>query len=271
MFKIGDFSRLTQVSVRMLRYYDELGLLKPEEVDKFTGYRFYSARQIKRLNKIIALRDMGFIVSEIATMLDDDVDISNLLSKLEEKKFEISNTIACETSKLERIDKMLKSIKTGSVIMKYEISLKSVPAYKVISLREVIPAYNMEGMLWEKLGKLVEKNRIQCVPPCFAIYHDGEYKELDVDVEVAMSVGELKESRDGFNYRETEAVSSMASILITGKYENITEGYMTLAKWIEDNNYEVAGLARQLTHRGPWNESNPDNYLTELQMPVVKK
>lgn len=147
MFKIGDFSRLTQVSVRMLRYYDELGLLKPEEVDRFTGYRFYSARQITRLNRIITLRDMGFLVAEISLILNECMDEADLIRQLEEKKLEIAKTIAFENNKLERIEKMIKSIGMESVLMNYEVSVKNVPSYKVVSVRGVIPAYAMEGML----------------------------------------------------------------------------------------------------------------------------
>ncbi len=271
MFKIGDFSRLTQVSVRMLGYYDELGLLKPEEVDRFTGYRFYSARQITRLNRIITLRDMGFLVAEISLILNECMDEADLIRQLEEKKLEIAKTIAFENNKLERIEKMIKSIGMESVLMNYEVSVKNVPSYKVVSVRGVIPAYAMEGMLWEKLGKFTGINKIQCIPPYFSIYHDGEYKESDMDVEVVMGVRELQKDRDGITFREIEAVPSMASILITGKYESISEGYNILAKWIEENNYEIKGLAREITHKGPWNEENPENYLTELQMPVIRK
>lgn len=74
MFKIGEFSKLTQVTVRMLRYYDEMGLLKPAKIDSLTGYRMYSSEQILVLNKIIYLRDSGFSVAEIASTLDNDTD-----------------------------------------------------------------------------------------------------------------------------------------------------------------------------------------------------
>jgi len=102
MFKIGDFSKLTQVSIRMLRYYDETGLLKPAEIDKFTNYRLYSVEQIPVLNKIIFLRDLGFNVSEIAVALNhwDDEFIAN---QLDNKRLEIENAIKAEQDKLSKI------------------------------------------------------------------------------------------------------------------------------------------------------------------------
>ena len=102
MFKIGEFSKLTQVSVRMLRYYDEVGLLKPAEVDRLTGHRMYSALQIPILDKIIYLRDSGFNVSEIAIALEMDKD--DLAGQLDKKSQEIEQTIKDEQEKLRKID-----------------------------------------------------------------------------------------------------------------------------------------------------------------------
>lgn len=110
MFKIGDFSKLTQVSIRMLRYYDETGLLKPAEIDKFTNYRLYSVEQIPVLNKIIFLRDLGFNVSEIAVALNhwDDEFIAN---QLDNKRLEIENAIKAEQDKLSKIELAKRDIR----------------------------------------------------------------------------------------------------------------------------------------------------------------
>ncbi len=271
MFKIGDFSKLTQVSVRMLRYYDELGLLKPAEVDKFTGYRFYSAKQISRLNKIVTLRDMGFISAEIIAILEEHINDANFIARLEAKKQELAKTIVSANEKLQKLDHMINSIGMERVNMSYEVTLKSVPSYKVVSLREIIPAYNQEGLLWEKLGFFAEKEKIPCSSPFFAMYHDPDYKEVDVDVETAMCVSTLLEDKDGFTFRETESVPCMAAMMITGPFENLAPAYNALAEWVEQNGYEVTGTSRQICHSGPWNESSPDNYLTEIQIPVAKK
>ena len=102
MFRIGEFSKLTQVSVRMLRYYDEMELLKPAKVDKWTGHRLYSVEQIPRLNKILYLRDSGLKVSEIALALT--LDEQSLLAQLDKKRIEIENAIQAEREKLRKIE-----------------------------------------------------------------------------------------------------------------------------------------------------------------------
>lgn len=272
MFKIGDFSTLSHVSIRMLRYYDEMNILKPAEVDKFTNYRLYSAKQIHKLNKIVALRDMGFLVAEIKEILEnynDDI----LLQKLEYKRQEICNTISSENQKLLKIDNIIKYIGMESVNMDYEISIKNIPSYKVLSLREVIPNYMSEGILWEKMGKFMQKENIQCSKNkvCFAIYHDEGHKDTDVDIEILTPVDKLGESKDSYIFKESESVPCVTSIMVHGPFENIDGGFCALAQWIEEHNeYIISGKYRQICHRGPWNESDPQNYLTEILIPVTK-
>ncbi|MBC2724544.1 MerR family transcriptional regulator [Desulfosporosinus sp.] len=271
MFKIGDFSKLTLVSVRMLRYYDELGLLKPAQVDSFTGYRYYSAKQISSLNKIVKLRDMGFLIAEIAEILEASNNHQRLLLKLEEKQKQIQQNISHENEKLNKLEQMIVSIGMESVSMNYEVTIKTIPSCKVVSLREIIPQYDMEGQLWMKLGGFMEEQKLLCIPPGFAIYHDMEYKESDVDVEVAIGVENILEDQGVFKFRETEAVPNMASMMVPGPFENIAPAYNALAEWVEKNEYKIDGAARQICHKGPWNENSSENYLTEVMFPVHKR
>lgn len=125
MFRIGEFSKLTQVSIRMLRYYDEMELLKPAEVDKWTGHRLYSVEQIPRLNKILYLRDSGLNVSEIALALT--MDDKPLLTQLDKKRIEIENAIQAEREKLRKIELAKSEIQGGKGELHYNISVKSIP------------------------------------------------------------------------------------------------------------------------------------------------
>lgn len=134
MFRIGEFSRLTQVSIRMLRYYDEVGLLKPAEVDTWTGHRLYSAEQIPRLNKILFLRDSGMNVSEIALALT--LDDQSLLMQLDKKRIEIEYAILAEQEKLKKIELAKHGIHGGKSDLHYNISVKPIPAYHVLDLRK---------------------------------------------------------------------------------------------------------------------------------------
>lgn len=143
MFRIGEFSRLTQVSVRMLRYYDEVGLLTPAEVNKWTGHRLYSAEQIPCLNKILYLRDSGLNVSEIALALT--MDEQSLLAQLDKKRAEIERAIQAEKEKLRKIELAKHELQNGKGELHYNICVRSIPAYPVLSLRKVVPDYYSEG------------------------------------------------------------------------------------------------------------------------------
>ncbi len=159
MFRIGEFSKLTQVSIRMLRYYDETGLLKPSETDRFTNYRLYTTEQIPLLNKIKFLRDLGFNVSEIAVALKkwDDTFITNLL---DEKRAEIQDTIKAEQDKLTRIEHAKADIRQEKIAINYNVTIKSIPACSVFSLRRVVPDYYAEGQLWKEMSAYARKHDI---------------------------------------------------------------------------------------------------------------
>lgn len=181
MFRIGEFSKLTQVSIRMLRYYDEAGILTPAEVDKWTGHRLYSVEQIPRLNKILYLRDSGLNVSEIALALT--LDEQSLLAQLDKKRIEIENAIQAEREKLRKIELAKSEIQGGKGEPRYNISVKSIPAYQVLSLRKVVPNYYSEGDLWEELSTFTGAQKIGIASNTFSIYHDTEFRETDVDIE----------------------------------------------------------------------------------------
>lgn len=271
MFKIGDFSKLTRVSIRMLRHYDEIGLLKPQTIDDFTGYRFYSVEQITRINRILVLKEMGFSLSEICGLMEKDMDIKQLLSLLQNRKREISATIEKENEKLLRVETLIRFIDKEDSYMKYEIALKDIPSYKVVSLRDIIPAYNAEGKLWEELQAFSDKNNMKCVGPCYAIYHDSGYKENDVDVEVTMCINGNAAETDRIKVRELEAVPEAAVVMYQGPYEEVSSAYHALGVWMSSNGYEMNGPTRAIYHKGPWCEKDPANFLTEILAPVTKK
>lgn len=270
MLKIGEFSKLTQVSVRMLRYYDENGLLKPASIDRFSGYRLYRPEQISVLNKILFMRDLGFSVAEMASLLDH-WDNTLLSEQLKLKQSHIKKAIMDEQYKLTKIDQALKDMGQEKVSMNYNVTIKNVPSYPVLSLRRIIPDYYAEGQLWKEMTEFVRINHISVSQNTFSIYHDAEYKEQDVDVELCAGVPELGKSRDGFTFRMTEAVPFMASTMVCGPFSHIAGAYMSFAGWLlQHGTYQMTGQSRQIVHRGPWNEETPDNYLTEIQIPLEK-
>lgn len=269
MFKIGEFSRLTQVSVRMLRYYDETGLLKPAHIDPWTGYRLYAAAQLPRLNKILYLRDSGFNVAEIAAALD--AGDAELARRLADKRTEIEKQIEARQGQLQKIALAQQSLAQGQEEMQYQVLLKAVPGCPVLSLRRVIPDYYAEGTLWKELAAFARRQGVPVSGETFSLYHDPDYRERDVDVELCARVEKLGHGTQGFVYRVTPPVPLMACTMVRGPFSGIAGAYRAFAAWLEQHGQYCMGTPnRQIVHRGPWNEEDPRDYLVELQLPLEK-
>ena len=267
MFRIGEFSKLMQVSVRMLRYYDEVGLLNPAQSDPWTGYRMYSVEQIPVLNRILYLRDCGFTVAEMEGLVLGNDD--RMMEALKNKEKEIALAIKAEEQKLHRIDHAKQDLLQGTADLHFNVTIKSIPSCFVVSIRELIPDYYAEEMLWEKLSDFARQHRVDCSPTTFSIYHDEDYREANVDVELCLPVKKAIRVCDGFQCREVEEELLMASLMVYGDFSNISAAYQSFAKWLETNRqYEMKGANRQMIHRGPWNEEDAGSYLTELQIPL---
>lgn len=269
MFRIGEFSRLTRVSVRMLRYYDEMGLLKPAWVEEGSGYRLYSAEQIRVLNRIVYLRDSGFQVAEIRTALFSDGTKGRLEDLLNAKYREIESVIRAEQEKLRKIEIAKAEILGEGTELHYQIQIKSIPSYPVLSLRRVLADYYCEGDLWQEVARFVAQRQIRVLGDSFSIYHDLDYRETEVDVELCVPVEALGVDEEGFIFWYTEPVPDMASMMVYGDFSNISGAFAAFATWLEAHDgFRMSGLTRQIVHRGPWNEESSENYLTELQIPV---
>ena len=131
MFKIGDFSRLSLVSVKALRYYDELGLLKPARVDEFTGYRYYSASQLTRLNRLLAMKDMGMSLEQIALLLDKELTPDQIRGMLRLKQVELRQQLVEGQARLARIGAWLQAFEQEVTMPAYDVVLKKVAPLQV--------------------------------------------------------------------------------------------------------------------------------------------
>jgi DNA-binding transcriptional MerR regulator len=124
MFGVGAFGRLAQVSVRTLHYYDQQGLLRPAKIDPGTGYRWYAADQLHRLNRILALRDLGLSLAEIRRVLDDDVTLDELRGMLRLRRAEAQDRMTLEAARLARVEARLRQIELENRVDDYDVVVK---------------------------------------------------------------------------------------------------------------------------------------------------
>lgn len=271
MFKIGDFSRLCQLSVRALRYYDEYGLLKPARVDRETGYRFYTAQQLPRLHRILALKDLGFSLEQIAGLLHGDLPAEQIRGMLRLRQVELQQQLAEERARLARVEMHLQQMEGEGKMPTYDVVVKKVAAQHIAAVRGVVPTYADIGWLFGELCPYLEAKRASYTGPAQAIYYDGEYRERDVDIEVALPITGDVPAHGRVTVRELPGMETMACVIHQGSYETIGQAYIALLAWVEANNYQAAGPNREVYLVGPGaGGTEPATYVTEVQLPVTK-
>lgn len=270
MFKIGDFSRLSHVTVKALRYYDEIGLLRPVDVDRFTGYRYYSVDQLPRLNRILALKEMDLSLEQIAQLLNGDLPLAEIRGMLRLKQVEIQDRVKGEQERLARVVARLAQMEQEGKMPGYEVVLKKVEPQTVAAVRGVIPTYSEIGSLFGELFGYLMPRGARIVGPSMAIYYDPEFKEHDVDVEVLVPVAGPVDGGGKVKARALPGVEAVASVVHLGSYEGFGQPYAALMSWIEANGYSVAGPVREIYLKGPGEPGPVESYVTEIQVPVAK-
>jgi len=272
MLKIGDFSKLSRISIRMLRHYDEIGLLMPKSTDSFTGYRYYGEDQLPAAGQITALKDMGFGLSAIGEILKSYDEPEKLADFLSVKRAEIQAQAEETAHRLLLLETAIKRLRKDGTAMSYNVTLKTLPERYVASVRQIIPSYDQEGMLWHILVKETEPLNIQDGDPCYtlAIFHDSEYKESDVEVEVQKSVKGSYPDTEHVVFK-TELPVLIASATYKGGYDRIDGVSEAVANWVRDNGYDFNGHFFNIYHISPHETQNPEEWVTEVCYPVKKK
>lgn len=266
LLKIGEFSQLGQVSIRTLRHYDEIDLLHPQLIDEESGYRYYSVKQLEILAQIVLLKDLKFSLKEIKSLIQEDKKI--FTAALLKKDREIEKEIQRDRFRQQQIHQMIQRMEQKE---KYQVTIKKLPATRVISLRKKIKSFYHEGLLWEEFMDLLKKQEI-FVPSepekSLTIFHDEEYLEEDVDIEVAIISDE--EGCNPLEVRELSEYNQAAIMFVKGNYHQLPEAYRAFAEWLDKHpEFEMIKTTRQICHIGPEHTDNPEEYLTELQIPLI--
>ncbi len=268
MFRIGEFSKMSKTTIKALRYYDEVGLLKPEHIDDFTGYRFYTTRQLFALHHIHSLRQVGLSIDEIRQVLSG----THLTEILEKRRTELLAELTQRQDQLTRIDFMLQYKEDLTMI--YVATIKELPACTVYSKCLTAPSYDAYFQLIPAIGQQVAKKYpdLKCATPeyCYIVYLDGEYKEKDINIEYCEAVTEMRPNFEDIVFKQVEAVTAV-SVMHKGPYSNLRDAYAFALKWIEENGYRISRYAREQYIDGIWNKEDEADWLTELQFPIEKK
>ena len=268
MLSIGDFSKLSRIPVKTLRYYDEISLFKPLEVDRFTGYRYYSASQLPQLNRILALKDLGLSLEQITQVLHENLSLEQLRGMLRLRQAEIQQRMEQEQAQLARVEARLKQIEMENTMPDYDVIIKNVEPQLVASIRDTLPNYQHVGGLFEELYTYLQHYRADGLG--VAIWHDEGYKASNIDSEAAVYLKNRVPETERIKVCELPP-AQMASVVHHGPYNTLGEAYDAALHWIEANGYKVVGPNREvyLYNTNPVQQDDP-SYVTEIQFPVTK-
>jgi DNA-binding transcriptional MerR regulator len=274
MFKIGDFSKICQVSIKSLRHWDDIGLLKPAYIDPFTSYRYYAIDQLEHINRIVALRGLGLSLKETARLLDEDISVSEIRGMLRLKQAELRQQIEAAQHQLFMVESRLQQIEHEGRMPDYEVTLKVAEPQRVVTMREIMPDFTV--LVDRIMAVYAARNEVadRAASPVTAVFHDAGFDQTNVDVELAFAVQPgfrrtIQLAQDcRLTVGELPGVELLACTIYRGRWLSLATGYMNLGRWIHDNGYNIIGPSREIFHHiGP---DADETTITEMQFPVMK-
>jgi DNA-binding transcriptional MerR regulator/effector-binding domain-containing protein len=276
MFRIGDFSRLARVTIKTLHHYDEAGLLQPLHVDRQSGYRYYDASQLPTLHRILLLKDLGFALEQIRELLHADSE--SLATMLEQRQRELADTIAADQSRLRRLEALRSALEQPGSAAQSSVLLRELPAIEVYAVRQRVPHFGAPMQaLFEEAEAVVAAAQARSPASPFTIFHDPDYREQDVDVEVCIPV---KRGVAKLHTHVLPPCAASVSLTYRGPYEQTPLAYSQLLEWMSRSGMRLAGSLREVYHRYGADQigyslpaaviaSTSADFVTELQAPVA--
>jgi len=281
MLNIGDFSKIGKVTVKTLRHYDQIGLLKPTETDLFTGYRKYSILQLTRLNKILFYKELGFSLKEIADLIEKDITVDQMKKMLEINQRKLESEIANAKKALLITERRIYALNQENTIPKYDIQLIEPKSFKLVSRKMTIQKISeitfYSNILYSSL--YAELDRIGMIPigPEINLYNNKEHTETNIELEFCVAIKGTTEERELLKksdliYSEISDKNQTVSIQFSGNFHELDEPIIAGLKWIENNDYELDGELRELHLSGKAHINGELQKVAavELQIPVKK-
>ena len=268
LLSIGEFSRLSQLSVRMLRYYDEHDLLRPSRVDRHSGYRSYSPALLSVARWVRELRDIGLGVHEIAACVPILDDPRAVRAVLERQRTRLIAEASDVVDRIREVDHLITALEEPA--MSVTISHRTTPARIAASVRDVIPSYADEALLWQRL--IPAMFGLGAVPApdarTVAVFHDEDYRESDCDVEVQFDV--VAPFPGSGDVRCVEIPEQEVAVgILNGPYDGIGAVMEAVGHWVPENGYRFAGPMYNIYLVSPHEDPEPSHWVTEVCVPIA--
>ena len=269
--KIGEFAKIGMVSVSALRFYNEAGLLKPAEVDRWTGYRYYSLDQLPALNRILALKDLGLSLEQIKQLMGEELPAEQIRGMLRLKRAELQAEMTDLRARLDRVEARLQQIEMEGKMSHYDVIVKKVDPVRVAIVRDVVPTQaeinTTFNRLFDEVMEYIKDTGAGFAGPAILLWYDPGNME-NTPVAAAMPTNGAVAGNHRVRIEELEGVH-MASTLHRGPFSTLMGAYDAVMRYIEANGYRIAGPSREVNLEYD-RHGDPNHYLTEVQFPVEK-
>lgn len=275
MFRIGEFSRIARVSGRLLRYYDGIGLLSPGRVDPATGYRYYTADQLAVLNRILALKDLGLSLDEVARLVKGEVSTDEIRGMLTLKKVELERSLNEDALRLRNIESRLLQIEEQGGMQDYEVIVKSAEAQPYLALRRTFPSFDAVVGTVGALAQQVGRRLPESVKGDLVVVAHSEFDEEALDLEIGYVVKDEGISPPrvpdfDLTMRELPAAPSLATLVRRGPGHQIHIAYGALGLWMSANQYRIDGPSREVLLELPFQRPGQEEMVVEVQFSVTR-
>ena len=273
MLSIGEFSNICKVSTKTLRYYAEIGLLLPDEINPENGYRYYSIEQLETMLFINRLKSYNFSLEEIKTILEsEELQDEKLYLELTRKKKEIEKQVQEFEKTLDQLNTDLTNLKQGKSIMSYmesiDIQLVEVPMMYLLSIRKMVHEHEVAeeyGNCFRKLFRKTQVNKLTVLAPPMVLFHSEEFSPFGLDIEFAIPVKEyVTGTRDFYP-------GLCLKTVLNGSYSNLSSVYTKQREWAEKEGYESSNALYEVYVTDPSGVSQESDLITEIYYPVKKK
>jgi len=275
MFLAGEFSKLAQVSKRLLHFYDEIGLFKPHHIEPETGYRYYSAVQLPKLNKILALKELGLSLEQIQRVLNDDISADEIQGMLTLKKAEAEQQIEANLLRFRYIESRLQQIHAEGIMEDYDVVVKSILSMSILTTRTLLPdPSGYREIMIEMMHTLPQQVGSNQTKHMIVISHSDSYKTKSIDAEIGYIVtnscaNEITlPSGTQLKKRLLPEENMVATVTRVGRSYLGSGCYHALGQWIEANDYQIVGSGREVFLQ-LWPDGD-EEMVTEIQLPINK-
>src|SRR5262245_15104064 len=274
MFRIGDFSKIARVSGRLLRYYDSIGLLSPKRIDPATSYRYYTADQLSRLNKILALKELGLSLEQVARLLDGKISNEEIRGMFMLKKAELERSLSEETLRLRNVESRLSQIDEKGFVADYDVVVKSAPAQPYLAFRRTFPNFAGAIGALKEVAQVGARRLPESVREALVVVGHSDFDDENLDLEIGFSLRDEREKSvvlpSGAELRPTELPEAgcLATLVRSGPNYQSHLAFGALGLWMGANRFAIAGPSREVFLKMPFEPPDSDEAVVEIQFPV---